>query len=69
MAYKVINCGDHRKIRTFSKIRNTYELNDLLEENRRLKTLNVNTKNSLMKLANENKNLKIKLRKDRKQPN
>ena len=37
--------------------------NDLLEENRRLKTLNVNTKNSLMKLANENKNLKIKLRK------
>ena len=31
MAYKVINCGDHRKRRTFSKIRNTYELNDLLE--------------------------------------
>ena len=42
---------------------NQMDNNDLLEENRRLKTLNVNTKNSLMKLANENKNLKIKLRK------
>ena len=31
MAYKVINCGDHRKRRTFSKIRNTFELTDLLE--------------------------------------
>ena len=31
MAYKIINCGDHRKRRSFSKIRNTYELTDLLE--------------------------------------
>ena len=31
MAYKLINCGDHRKRRSFSKIRNTYELTDLLE--------------------------------------
>ena len=31
MAYKVINCGDHRKRRTFSRIGNTFELNDLLE--------------------------------------
>ncbi len=31
MAYKVVNCGDHRKRRNFSKIRNTYELSDLLE--------------------------------------
>ena len=31
MAYKLINCGDHRKRRSFSRIRNTYELTDLLE--------------------------------------
>ena len=31
MAYKLINCGDHRKRRSFSKIRNTFELTDLLE--------------------------------------
>ena len=31
MAYKLINCGDHRKRRSFSKIKNTYELTDLLE--------------------------------------
>ena len=31
MAYKMINCGDHRKRRSFSKIKNTYELTDLLE--------------------------------------
>ncbi len=31
MAYKVVNCGDHRKRRSFSKIRNSYELKDLLE--------------------------------------
>ena len=31
MAYKLINCGDHRKRRSFSKIRNTYDLSDLLE--------------------------------------
>ncbi len=31
MAYKVINCGDHRKRRSYSRIRNTYELRDLLE--------------------------------------
>ncbi|NLA33815.1 MAG: DNA-directed RNA polymerase subunit beta [Tenericutes bacterium] len=31
MAYKIINCGDHRQRRSFSKIRNTYELRDLLE--------------------------------------
>ena len=31
MAYKVINCGDHRKRRSFSRIKNTYELKDLLE--------------------------------------
>ena len=31
VAYKVVNCGDHRKRRNFSKIRNTYELSDLLE--------------------------------------
>ena len=31
MAYKVINCGDHRKRRSFSGIRNSYPLMDLLE--------------------------------------
>ncbi|MBQ2639575.1 MAG: DNA-directed RNA polymerase subunit beta [Bacilli bacterium] len=31
MAYKTVKCGDHRKRRNFSKIRNTYELKDLLE--------------------------------------
>ncbi|MBR4262008.1 MAG: DNA-directed RNA polymerase subunit beta [Bacilli bacterium] len=31
MAYKMINCGDHRKRRSFSRIKNTYELKDLLE--------------------------------------
>ena len=31
MAYKIVNCGDFRKRRSFSKIRNTYELKDLLE--------------------------------------
>ena len=31
MAYKVINCGDHRQRRSFSGIKNTYPLMDLLE--------------------------------------
>ena len=31
MAYKLINCGDYRKRRTFSRIKRTYELKDLLE--------------------------------------
>ena len=31
MAYKVIKCGEHRQRRSFSRIRNTYELTDLLE--------------------------------------
>ena len=31
MAYKIIKCGDHRERRSFSKIRNTYELKNLLE--------------------------------------
>ena len=31
MAFKVVSCGDHRKRRNFSKIKNTYELRDLLE--------------------------------------
>ena len=31
MAFKVVNYGDHRKRRNFSKIKNTYELRDLLE--------------------------------------
>ena len=31
MAFKTVNCGDHRKRRSFSRIRNTYELKDLLE--------------------------------------
>ena len=31
MSYKIIKCGDHRERRSFSKIRNTYELKDLLE--------------------------------------
>ncbi|MBO5376302.1 MAG: DNA-directed RNA polymerase subunit beta [Bacilli bacterium] len=31
MAYKIINCGNHRQRRSFSRIRNTYELTDLLE--------------------------------------
>ena len=31
MAYKIINCGDHRKRRSFSRIKNSYELTDLLE--------------------------------------
>ena len=31
MAYKVIKCGENRHRRRFSRIRNTYELTDLLE--------------------------------------
>ena len=31
MAFKIVNCGDHRQRRSFSKLRNTYELKDLLE--------------------------------------
>ncbi len=31
MAYKVVKCGDYRKRRNFSRIRNSYELKDLLE--------------------------------------
>jgi len=31
VAYKVINCGDHRQRRSFSGIKNTYPLMDLLE--------------------------------------
>ena len=31
MAYKIVDCGDHRKRRSFSRIKNTYELKDLLE--------------------------------------
>ena len=31
VAYKVIKCGDHRERRSFSRIKNTYELKDLLE--------------------------------------
>ena len=31
MSYKIVNCGGHRDRRNFSKIRNTYELKDLLE--------------------------------------
>ena len=31
MAYKIVDCGDYRKRRSFSRIRNTYELKDLLE--------------------------------------
>jgi len=31
VAYKNVKCGDHRVRRSFSKIRNTYELKDLLE--------------------------------------
>jgi len=31
VAYKIINCGNHRQRRSFSRIRNTYELTDLLE--------------------------------------
>jgi DNA-directed RNA polymerase, beta subunit len=31
VAYKIINCGDYRQRRSFSRIRNTYELKDLLE--------------------------------------
>ncbi|MCR5741172.1 MAG: DNA-directed RNA polymerase subunit beta [Gammaproteobacteria bacterium] len=31
MAYKIVDCGDYRKRRSFSKIRNTYELKHLLE--------------------------------------
>jgi len=31
VAYKIINCGDHRQRRSFSKIKNAYELTDLLE--------------------------------------
>lgn len=31
MAYKLINCGDYRQRRSFSRIKNTYELKDLLE--------------------------------------
>ncbi len=31
MAYKLINCGDYRQRRSFSRIKNTFELKDLLE--------------------------------------
>jgi len=31
VAYKIIDCGDYRKRRSFSRIKNTYELKDLLE--------------------------------------
>ena len=31
MSYKIIKCGEHRKRRSFSRIKNTYELKDLLE--------------------------------------
>ena len=31
MAYKIIKCGDHRQRRSFSRIRNTFDLTDLLE--------------------------------------
>lgn len=31
VAYKVINCGDHRQRRSFSRIKNKFELKDLLE--------------------------------------
>ena len=31
MSYKVIKCGDHRKRRNYSRIRNSYEVKDLLE--------------------------------------
>ncbi len=31
MAYKIVKCGDYRERRNFSRIRNTYELKDLLE--------------------------------------
>ncbi len=31
VSYKIVKCGDHRERRNFSKIRNTYELKDLLE--------------------------------------
>jgi len=31
VAYKIIKCGEHRQRRSFSRIRNTYELTDLLE--------------------------------------
>ena len=31
MAYKLINCGDYRQRRSFSRIKKTYELKDLLE--------------------------------------
>ena len=31
MAYKIVDCGDYRKRRNFSKIKNTFNLKDLLE--------------------------------------
>ena len=31
VAYKIVKCGDHHERRNYSKIRNTYELKDLLE--------------------------------------
>ncbi len=31
VAYKIVDCGAHRQRRNFSKIKNTYELKDLLE--------------------------------------
>ena len=31
MSYKIVNCGGHRERRNYSKIRNIYELKDLLE--------------------------------------
>ena len=31
MSYKIVKCGDHRKRRNYSRIRNSYEIKDLLE--------------------------------------
>ena len=40
MAYKIVDCGDHRKRRNFSKIKNTYELSDLLEIQKKFEKCN-----------------------------
>ena len=31
VSFKLVNCGDHRQRRNFSRIRSSYELKDLLE--------------------------------------
>ena len=50
MAYKIVKSGDYTRSRVFSRIRNTYELKDLLEIQKKSyeKFINEGIKKSLM---------------------